>query len=384
MAISQQELADAQSWIQNSGWGSFDPNGGFQIKGGGHDTTANASITGAAQSMGYSDADLSQILRGAFSADQIGSFKSQYAPIVDTYQSVFEADRGRASQPDPAPANLGIGGGSGGGSGEVYSPSKPNPYLPQMADDLTRRSNEALGQNLQSIRGNSISAGGLGGSRQGVAEGLAISGANDNLQGNLANLYGTDNNNMQNRDLQRYTTDQGNATQRYGVDQGNATQRYGIDQNNKTQQLNIGNNAYLTNQGQMQNFYTNNRQLDQSGQVIGANLYNQGNLGLIGQGQGVYGIGNTQQQAPWTVLNNTSGNVSPYTGYGATNTQTGTSGGGAMGALGGALGGAQIGKNLGLGGSSSNSNGMAMTNGGGFANMPNYMIQNYDGTSWDY
>jgi hypothetical protein len=274
-----------------------------------------------------------------------------------------------------------------------------------MADDLTRRSNEALGQNLQSIRGNSISAGGLGGSRQGVAEGLAISGANDNLQGNLANLYGTDNNNMQNRDLQRYTTDQGNATQRYGVDQSagtqryvtdqnigaqrygidqntgtqryvtdqnNDTQRYGVDQNNKTQQLNIGNNAYLTNQGQMQNFYTNNRQLDQSGQVIGANLYNQGNLGLIGQGQGVYGIGNTQEQAPWTVLNNTSGNFSPYTGYGATNTQTGTSGGGAMGALGGALGGAQIGKNLGFG--TNNPGDLAMTNGGGFTNMPNYMI----------
>jgi len=220
-------------------------------------------------------------------------------------------------------SNLGFGGagsygGSSGGQG-----GGPNPYLSSMADDIGRRSNQALGSALNGIRGNSVATGGLGGSRQGVAEGTAIGNAQDTLQGNLANLYGTDWTNGQNRNLQYYNTNT---------------------------------NAALTNQGQMQNFYSTNRGQDLQQLGLGAQLFGQGNAGMLSQGKGIYGIGNTQQNAPFGVINNANGAISPYTGFGATNTQTGQQGGGFNGMVGGALSGAQIGKNLGFGGSSSYGN----------------------------
>lgn len=213
--------------------------------------------------------------------------------------------------------NLGMGGGSS--SGNMFgdqSGGGQNAYLSQMADDIARRSDKSLGTSLASIRGNSIGVGGLGGSRQGVAEGVAIGNSQDSLQGNLANLFGTDWNNSQNRNLQYYG---------------------------------VNTNAALTNQGQMQNFYTNNRQLDQSGQRLGADLYQMGNQGYLNQGQGVYQIGQTEQNAPWQVQTNANNIINPYTGSSGTTTTTGNSGGGTNAMVGGALSGMQIGKNLGLG-----------------------------------
>lgn len=49
-----------------------------------------------------------------------------------------------------------------------------NPYMGAQADFLRQQMQDALGQNLQSIRSNSVGNGTLGGSRQGVAEGLAL------------------------------------------------------------------------------------------------------------------------------------------------------------------------------------------------------------------
>jgi hypothetical protein len=194
-----------------------------------------------------------------------------------------------------------------------------NPYLDNIANDVQRRSGQALDLGLQGIRSNAVGIGGLGGSRQGVAEGLAIGQANDNLSGNLSNLYGQDFTNSQNRNLQKY----------------------GIDTN-----------ADLTRQGQQQNFYTANRGLDQQGLQIGANLFNQGNQGRINQGQGIYGIGNTEQQAPFNVFNNANQTISPYAGAGSSNTSSSSQGGGLSGIAGGAFAGAQIGRNLGFGGGS--------------------------------
>lgn len=200
-------------------------------------------------------------------------------------------------------SNLGFGGSSSSTSGGQ------NPYLSQMADDIGRRSNLALGQGLQSIQSNAIGVGGLGGSRQGVAQGQAIGLANDSLTGNLANLYGNS--------------------------------------------WNAGENRQVQTNGQNQNFYTNNRQLDQSGMRLGADLYSMGNAGNLSQGSGVAQLGTQQQNANQGVYDNVNSNISPYTGYGATNTSTNTSGGGVNGAVGGALSAMQIGRNLGLGGGNS-------------------------------
>jgi hypothetical protein len=93
-----------------------------------------------------------------------------------------------------------------------------NPYLGGMADDIARRTQTLLGQNNQAIQGAFVGSGGLGGSRQGIAQGTAAGQAADSLQGQLANLYGT-----------QYSQDQNRALQQYGLDQNFYGQQRGQD-----------------------------------------------------------------------------------------------------------------------------------------------------------
>jgi hypothetical protein len=187
-----------------------------------------------------------------------------------------------------------------------------NPYLQSQGDAITRTATNNLNRNiLPGIGAGAVAAGGYGGSRQGIAEGLAIGETNKGITDSLSNLY------------------------------GNA---YG-----QNQQYNLGlGNLALGNQGQNYNFYTQQRGLDQSGVQLGANLYNAGNAGYLGQGTGIYGIGNTQQQAPWTAANNAGNVFSQFSGLGGSQVQT-QQGSQLGGALGGALAGAQLGKSLGGG-----------------------------------
>lgn len=89
-----------------------------------------------------------------------------------------------------------------------------NPYLSAVSDDITRRVNDATGQQLLGIQGNSVASGGLGGARQGVAQGIALKGAADSLAGQLAGMN---------------------------------AQQYNFDQSNYLNRLNLG--ANLTNTG---------------------------------------------------------------------------------------------------------------------------------------
>lgn len=104
-----------------------------------------------------------------------------------------------------------------------------SPYLSGMADDIGRRSNLQLQQGLQGIRSNSVMDGGFGGSRQGVAEGAAMSNAADTLQGNLSNMYNTDYQASQNRDLQRYGIEKQAQSAKYGADSALQGSMYGAD-----------------------------------------------------------------------------------------------------------------------------------------------------------
>lgn len=291
MALTPQQLAEAQSWIQSSGYGGFDPSGGFKLNEG-LGNLAGFGILGAAQSMGYTPQDVSQITRGTYTPEQISGFQAQYDPQIDSYQSVFEADRARAMQPTTPTAPAGnqfttpptLGGGGG-----------RNPYLTGIADDITRRSQQALGQSFNMMDSSAIGTGGFGGSRQGVAQGLASSRASDALTGNLANLFGTDWTNQQNRDLQKY----------------------GIDTN-----------AFLTNRGQDQSFYTSQRGQD---------------LAQIGLGSQLDTQALQNQWYPISQFANIVGNLSGQNTSTTNSTQTG---GGALGTLGGLLGTAQLGTNL--------------------------------------
>lgn len=83
-----------------------------------------------------------------------------------------------------------------------------------------------------------------------------------------------------------------------------------------------------------------NRQADINQTQVGANLMQQGNAGTLGQGQGIYNLGVTAQQAPWQSYQNFGNVAQPYTGFGSnTSTQTGSP---AAGFLGGAIGGSQL------------------------------------------
>lgn len=197
-----------------------------------------------------------------------------------------------------------------------------NPYLQDQTNAITQTATNNLRQNiLPNIGGGAVAAGGYGGSRQGIAEGLAIGQTNQGISNAVANL-------------------QGNA---YQFDQANETNRMGL---NNQYNLGLG-NLGLQNQQQGLNFYTQQRGLDQSGAQLGANLVNSANAGYVGQGAGIGQLGATQQQAPWTALQNASNIYSQFSGLGGTQTQTQPNS--PFGnAVGGALAGAQVGSNLGL------------------------------------
>jgi hypothetical protein len=169
------------------------------------------------------------------------------------------------------------------GSAGAYQGS--NPYLAGMGDEIGRRTQQGLDQAFNSIRSNAVGTGGLGGSRQGVAEGIATRGAMDSLQGNLAGLFGGQYNQDANRDLTRYQADQ--------------------------------------------QFYNGGRALDLQGVQIGGNLVTQGVNG------------------GWLPINQASNIFNTTAGNNVSNTNTSQQGGGWMGAAGGALGGAQLAKNVG-------------------------------------
>lgn len=65
-----------------------------------------------------------------------------------------------------------------------------NPYLPAMADDITRRASTQFMQQINpAINRAAVANGGYGGSRQGIAQGLAMSQGMDNIAGQLSGLY---------------------------------------------------------------------------------------------------------------------------------------------------------------------------------------------------
>ncbi len=209
--------------------------------------------------------------------------------------------------------------------------------LDPVVNNAMRRLSENFNEQVMpGINQGATAAGQYGGSRQGIAQGLAAKGlayAQGDMSANLYNqayqqaqqqMYGTASNmanlgfsNAQsnaNRDLAAQTANASNALTKYGMDQG---------------------------------FYTNNRGLDLQQMQVGANLFNMGNTGMTNQGQGVYNTGTTYQNAPWNTVSNMNSAVTPYTGYGTTSQAT--QGSTAGGVLGGALMGSQLYKNLGFG-----------------------------------
>jgi hypothetical protein len=198
MALNPAQLDEARNWITSQGLGSYDGSGNLTLTGNQNNSSAD-SVAGAAKAYFGNDnlaANLAQIGGNNYTTAGVNDFLGKNSPQVDAGAGSFAATNPGSvtSSPLARPMQGGIGGGGGGGgSGAgLGAYDGRNPYLDSMANDIQRRSGQDLGFGLSDIRGNAVGVGGLGGSRQGVAEGLAISRSNDNLQGNLANLYGTD------------------------------------------------------------------------------------------------------------------------------------------------------------------------------------------------
>lgn len=259
--------------------------------------------------------------------------QAYYQPMFDQAAAAEKYQQGMGvqaatSSPYDFGNNLASQSQNGGGGGGGYGAARPsgaqsantgygssstsgNPYLQQYGDALTQQSVQQFNQGvLPQIRSGAQAAGQYGSSRQGIAEGVAAGNASTGLGANLANLY---------------------------------SQGYNTNQNYN---LGLGGLA-LQNQSMNNNFYTTNRQLDQSGAALGNTLYNSGVDGQLKLGNAQYQAGNTFQNAPMNTLSQYSNMVNPYTGLNQSNTGTNSQGGGANGAIGGGLTVAMLLKQLG-------------------------------------
>lgn len=218
--------------------------------------------------------------------------------------------------------NLATGTYSSGGYGGYAMPpsgdsgtSGLNPYLTKAQQAIASQVTDNLNRNIMpGLSSAAMASGNFGGSRQGVVEANALNDANRQIANGMANLS-----------FNAYESDANRGLQQQSI--------------NNSYNLGLGNLA-LGNTQADNSFYTAQRGQDLQSTALGAQLMNQGNTGYLNQGQGVYNIGNSYSQAPWTTIGNYNGTMNPYTGFGSTST-SGT-GGGASGVLGGALGGANL------------------------------------------
>lgn len=231
--------------------------------------------------------------------------------------------------------------------------------LKNYGDAMTAQTQQGFLQNtMPQLRSGAQAAGQYGGSRQGIAEGVAAGNAATGLATNLASLYSQGYGANVNAGLQQQQLDNsmtlglGNL----GVNAANTQNSYnlglgnlGVNATQAQNNYNLGLGGLAnSNQAQNQNFYTQNRSLDQSGLSLGNQLYNSGVNGQLNLGNAQYNAGNIYQNAPLTTLQNYGNTISPYTGLNSSQVNTGSSGGGATGTLGGILAGLGITKNLGF------------------------------------
>ena len=331
------------------------------------DDVRNAFYTAAAKEIQKDDSGLSadmdawdeaRIVDGmrlygtnpAMLAANVGSFFKKGGDTIST--SASDRLAGLEKRFDPKTGMISQGSVGGIPAPTAASPlsnpfafSQQNPYLDQMGDAITGQVTDNLQRNiLPGIASSAMQAGGFGGSRQGVVEANALNDANQGLSNALTGMRFGDYNNTMGRQLQKYGMDQS-----YNLGMGNLA---------------------LGNKNSDQGFYTQQRGQDLQQVGLGASLFGQGNQGMLNQGQGIYNLGLTGQQAPWQAMQNFGNVAQPYTGFGSTSSSGSTEGSKGAGFLGGALAGSQA-YNIFSGGGSNNPMGVQNTN--GFTNTPNYL-----------
>lgn len=276
-----------------------------------------------------------------------GSFDTNFNPVANTqFQNIntpqTDLRAARAGQGVLNPTNAMQG---------MLSGRPDNPYLDQQAAAITGQLTRNLNENVMpGLRSEALASGQYGGSRQGIAEGLAASRLNQDLAPALTNLYGTAFENAQQRKFgtasqlndQAFQNATGNANRQFAGNQFNASNNLANQQFNAN--LGLQNNAQQLQRNQAN---LNNR-LQGLGVLQGVNGMQDQNFSNYLNALQVPNNFNMQN------LNNYAGLVQPSTGMGQTQTQTmyknpfaGALGGAAAGSMFGAPG-ASIGGGLGL------------------------------------
>ena len=190
---------------------------------------------------------------------------------------------------------------------QMPSGANPNPWLQQQAQGIAGN----ITQNFQNtiapqIRGSAIQAGGYGGSRQGIAEGLALQGMNRDIANAQANLFSSAYESDANRantygiaQMQNQLGYAGLANQKDITGMNNATTRDVAGMNNATTRDVAGmNNATTRDVASMNNATTQRGQdlTNQLGTLQANNSYNLG-VGQLGLGYGNLGLATNNANA---------------------------------------------------------------------------------------
>ncbi len=213
-----------------------------------------------------------------------------------------------------------------------------NPYLPQQTQAVTDQFNQNWRQNmLPSINRGAVANNSFGSNRHGIAQGVGMANAQTGLNNTIAGMNMSAWESDQNRIQQRQMQDAALSQQAELARMQNQTQRDlgfgGLDFN----YWNAGNNFGLQNKSLDQSFYNANRGMDLQQMGLGANLMNQGNLGLSNAGQGLWNMGQQQQQQSFAPFNQFGSLLGQFSGMGGTNSQTQPGGSQLGGAIGGAM-----------------------------------------------
>ena len=283
-----------------------------------------------------------------------------------------------------------------------------NPYLSDQANAITNQVTGNL-QNrvLPNLNMGSAATGNFGSNRHMIAQGQAIGDTNQGLSNSLANLYGNAyaqdqqlaaqqsmhsaglqnqlqiagmNDATQRMGLQnQYNLGMGNLGLGYGnlglgytqagnqfaLGQGNlalgnrqADQSYNLGLGGLANQWQANQNNYNLGMGNQnlgyytadQNFYNANRGMDLQQMGLAANLFNQGNQGLAGAGQGLQGIGQQQMLNSWYPFQQYGGQLGQFGGFNQSTSQTQPGPSSFQTGLGGALTAAQLWQLLNSGG----------------------------------
>lgn len=282
---------------------------------------ANALMTGEA------DTKLGPVGPAQYNGSQYDASKYQN---IKAQQSNLQGARRDQGALDPS-----------GSLSKLLSGRPDNPYLDQQANAITANLTRNMQENVMpGIRSEALASGQYGGSRQGIAEGLAASRLNQDLAPALTSLYGGAYENAQQRMFgtagalndQAFQNSVFNTNQRANTNQFNASNALQNNQFNATNtlqnnQFNAGNalqnNQFNANLGlQNNNMLMQQNQNNINNRIRGLDVLNQANNMQNQHFTDYMEAAGMPQNLNWQNLMNYSGIMQPGSNLGSTQTQT--------------------------------------------------------------